>query len=581
MQHRKRLILIILILLLAACQQPTATPTGESPTAPGEPTLTPLPTTPAPTETPDPDEPLVTLNKVACPEFQCGVDPETGPMEGWLTYNRSDAPVEYWQEGNPRHILSSWAALSYGTTNNILDGGLYQVKDDLQVGAYYRLNCWAFAFAGDPLPGAPSTGFVRMRIGVDLTGGTDPDAEHVIWGVENANMLAGIREWFIPTVGTDLYDPTDIYDPYTLGFVATSPDTSFFFDSVSDFAYTQSAVTIDDCALTALGWQNDLASGESPETGAETPTEAATPTETPFAPTPTPAVEGSPTEEGVIEVTPLGDGESASPTPSPNPDLALPLLTGEYFYRPNATLRVRAACSAGAADTEDRLYTSGQYVAGPIIDYGTEKWIRVIGGCAVLQHEDCGGSCGAVLEPPADISYAGDSLTWQGKHFGWSVGSGWTAGVLLGDQEPYDAPSNRQLDEAYQGVCGDRDPIVCELEEREPDIMVILIGTNDLHSGITPEVFKARLERIVVATYSWYAQPFLTTLPPSGLMDVARYNVIIKDVAIAYNVPVIDLYAELVTLQDKGLLSDGVHLTDEALQIRDRLTQQRIDEWLT
>lgn len=279
MTHKRVMILIVVLaaLLLAAmaCDGGTVTPppsaTDPGPTAVATNTHTAPTVAPSATaiETPTPivRPALNTANKAACPNFQCQVN-EQGYFEQlgedkitrWNAWTRSGETPKLGHEYNPQHILVGWRAgqLEFNQFQNSANFGLYQTFSDLQAGAIYRVTGWGFGFAGpgDP-PGTPSKGWVKIWVGIDPYGGTDPDADTVIWSAENANMLGALLNVSNCLDMNDVYTPQDIYDPYGLDFAAISNTATLFIRVETDFAYNVATATFDGFTVNAVGWVED------------------------------------------------------------------------------------------------------------------------------------------------------------------------------------------------------------------------------------------------------------------------------------------------------------------------------------
>ena len=141
-------------------------------------------------------------------------------------------------------------------------------------------------------------------------------------------------------------------------------------------------------------------------------------------------------------------------------------------------------------------------------------------------------------------------------------------------------------------------PLREEIEATRPGFAVVLLGTND--TAQTPaESFERYLQSNVDTLLRAGVVPMLTTVPPRGDGDepasmVPEINTIIRAVAQARQVPLIDLFSALDLLPDGGLAGDGVHmqvhtsggwhgcwLDDDALQAgmnrRNLLTLEALD----
>lgn len=241
----------------------------ETPVVTEEPTqeVTVTPTAEVTEEVPEEHGELNTLNKIACPGFLCGVT-DNAWNEGWEVWSEtSDWPVVM-QEFNPQHILGKeqgqWAAGQFVFSNfkEPARFGVKQVFFDLQPGAMYRVNGWGFAYVSDNRPGCgtglPSCGYATIQLGIDPLGGDDPESESIIWGIENANMLSALNNIWLDPQTLDVYEPTDLYDPYTLTFIALQPVATLYVRIRADYAYPIATVTLDEFDMHAIGWADQF-----------------------------------------------------------------------------------------------------------------------------------------------------------------------------------------------------------------------------------------------------------------------------------------------------------------------------------
>lgn len=104
-------------------------------------------------------------------------------------------------------------------------------------------------------------------------------------------------------------------------------------------------------------------------------------------------------------------------------------------------------------------------------------------------------------------------------------------------------------------------PLRCELRRIKPAIAIAMFGTADVHF-MHPAMFERGLRQLVEDSLRVGTIPVLTTFP-----EVVQYrdksilfNLIIKQIGLEYQVPVLDLHAALQFVQDKGVEGDGVHL---------------------
>lgn len=130
-----------------------------------------------------------------------------------------------------------------------------------------------------------------------------------------------------------------------------------------------------------------------------------------------------------------------------------------------------------------------------------------------------------------------------------AAGNGWTSGDLLN--------AERNLSPG----CGGMTPLVCEYTLTKPAVALIMIGTNDAGFGVNPETFRANLQTIVQTSIDMGVIPVLSTIPNhQGAQDrIGQFNSIIASTAQAYQVPLWDYAALMISLPNAGLSADGIH----------------------
>lgn len=141
---------------------------------------------------------------------------------------------------------------------------------------------------------------------------------------------------------------------------------------------------------------------------------------------------------------------------------------------------------------------------------------------------------------------------------------------------PFDVPSaavhtgwmsETVLDPAYADgahCAAGESPLVCELRLAQPAVALILLGTNDLAGGRTPETYRANLERIVQTCIDAGTIPVLSTIPPMtrSAAENARvpdFNAVVIDLARRYEIPLWHYWLALQDVPGYGLSADGVH----------------------
>ncbi|MGF1467855.1 MAG: SGNH/GDSL hydrolase family protein [Sandaracinaceae bacterium] len=116
---------------------------------------------------------------------------------------------------------------------------------------------------------------------------------------------------------------------------------------------------------------------------------------------------------------------------------------------------------------------------------------------------------------------------------------------------------------AGRAITGTHPPLAQEVRAVDPQYAVILYGTNDIELG-RPHSYAANMRRLVEMLEIRGVIPILTTIMPrdddaGSDRRVALYNAVIRAVAQAHRLPLIDYHRELMPLPNHGLARDGVH----------------------
>lgn len=113
-------------------------------------------------------------------------------------------------------------------------------------------------------------------------------------------------------------------------------------------------------------------------------------------------------------------------------------------------------------------------------------------------------------------------------------------------------------------------PLRCEYRVHNPSVAIIMFGAQDL-LFTPPDLFDRNLRQIVHETIQAGVIPVLSTFPGNlSMWDISlRYNQIVVQIALDYDVPLINLWAALETLPHQGLDDDGRHLSTPITQAGD------------
>ena len=105
-------------------------------------------------------------------------------------------------------------------------------------------------------------------------------------------------------------------------------------------------------------------------------------------------------------------------------------------------------------------------------------------------------------------------------------------------------------------------PLRCEYRVHNPSVAVIMFGAQDM-LFVSPQDFERNLRRIVHESIQAGVVPILSTFP--GNLEhwetAVQYNQIVVQVALDYNVPLMNFWRALYGLPNRGLNTDGRHLS--------------------
>jgi hypothetical protein len=110
-----------------------------------------------------------------------------------------------------------------------------------------------------------------------------------------------------------------------------------------------------------------------------------------------------------------------------------------------------------------------------------------------------------------------------------------------------------------------------EVSATDAGVALVMLGTNDLAAGTSPDQFRANLTRLVSTLANDGVVPVLSTIPDSTINGGARaalvrtFNQVIADVAADNHVPLWNLFGQLESLPGAGISPDGVHLNASPL----------------
>ncbi len=104
------------------------------------------------------------------------------------------------------------------------------------------------------------------------------------------------------------------------------------------------------------------------------------------------------------------------------------------------------------------------------------------------------------------------------------------------------------------------------IKRDNPELAIIMIGTNDVRGNKVPAAYRGDLEKIVQKCLDAKCIPILNTIPPRKDCDsaVKELNEIVKETAAKFKIPLVDYYDAMMKISGgkwEGTVmgNDGVH----------------------
>jgi hypothetical protein len=118
----------------------------------------------------------------------------------------------------------------------------------------------------------------------------------------------------------------------------------------------------------------------------------------------------------------------------------------------------------------------------------------------------------------------------------------------------YTAVSGMRLDQYLAGGFHDMPPMSAIIKKYNPQVAVLMLGTNDVSAGRPLPAFKADLEKAVKLILDNNTIPVLSTIPPHhAKIELAQeFNKVIIAVAREHKLPLIDFYGQILTRQPEN-----------------------------
>ena len=151
------------------------------------------------------------------------------------------------------------------------------------------------------------------------------------------------------------------------------------------------------------------------------------------------------------------------------------------------------------------------------------------------------------------------------------TGTGSGIWLSIADQpggRSYTAASGVTTGQYLQGGKGGLPKLDDILKEHQPQIAVVLLGTNDLGANVAPAAYAKNMETIVDKLLATRTIPVLVTVPPTKRNPEAAvaYNEELRKIGARHKLPIVDYHGEILARRPKDWLgtlisNDGVHPT--------------------
>ncbi len=190
---------------------------------------------------------------------------------------------------------------------------------------------------------------------------------------------------------------------------------------------------------------------------------------------------------------------------------------------------------------------------------------------------------------PGVILLMGDSITYANQNTAWAIAGngqsaevkaflkwshagekndadGWTAArVDVENGRSHTASSGITTGEYLAGGHHGLPSLAELIKKYNPQIVIYMLGTNDVNRGVAPAAAAANVEKAIDALLANGTIPILSTIPPmkGKNAQVEAYNAALKSLGEKKKIPMLDLFSEMkaVNANLDEWLSDGIHPT--------------------
>ena len=199
------------------------------------------------------------------------------------------------------------------------------------------------------------------------------------------------------------------------------------------------------------------------------------------------------------------------------------------------------------------------------------------------------GTEGVVLHMGDSITYANQNTRWA-RSFKWNKKGGYTAehvDILKWSHADKDKSKLNGWHLASVDAAGGRSETASSgikagqylqgghrglpaadvlIKRYNPQIAIVMLGTNDGKAKTPAEKTAASVDALLQKLLANGTIPVLSTIPPCTKFDAEVYNAPLRALAKKHQIPMIDLYKDMLALAGDNwktqlISSDGIHLT--------------------
>ncbi|MEL7436861.1 MAG: SGNH/GDSL hydrolase family protein, partial [Chloroflexota bacterium] len=131
-------------------------------------------------------------------------------------------------------------------------------------------------------------------------------------------------------------------------------------------------------------------------------------------------------------------------------------------------------------------------------------------------------------------------------------------------------------------------PLTCDYDNLDPFASLIMFGANDINV-LSTAGYERAMRNIIETTLDRDIIPILSTFSVRRVDGVAtdayiagvRFNAVLVQLAIEYNIPLVNFWGASRDIPGNGIMEDNAHLTVAGFNIRNQMTIEILQELQT